>query len=357
MFQDEYVYFEQIQGLYDKLVDTHSKEIFCARLLYDLDPSYEHYKQLGCLYSHGTPKEKLGCFEALDKLLFYSEPVYLYGANSFALDLYNQLLSKGVNVKGIYDKNAKELQKASNIPIFLPPDKPNHMAKICVTSIEYREEIIRSLLSKGFSETDILDFAAHIDVAHQYFDFKEYLSEDGIFVDAGCYDAATAIRFANWSDGKYKKILAFEPDAQNAKKCIDNASKNNLRSFDLIPCGLWDKNTIMPFRGGYFTDSCIDEDGTDTVTLTSLDEVVKNEFVSFIKMDIEGAELNALKGASKIIQRDRPMCAICVYHRPGDVLVIMKYLHGLVPEYKFSLRQYSNFSSETVLYAFIDRTI
>ena len=49
--------------------------------------------------------------------------------------------------------------------------------------------------------------------------------------------------------------------------------------------------------------------------------------------------------------RDKPLCAISVYHKPGDVLAVMDYLHELVPEYRFWLRHYSPANSETVLYA------
>lgn len=69
-------------------------------------------------------------------------------------------------------------------------------------------------------------------------------------------------------------------------------------------------------------------------------------------MDIEGAELNALIGASHILKRDKPLCAISVYHKAGDLLAIMEYLKNLVPEYKFAVRHYSLGLVETVLYAF-----
>lgn len=73
--------------------------------------------------------------------------------------------------------------------------------------------------------------------------------------------------------------------------------------------------------------------------------------VTFIKMDVEGAELEALKGAEATIKRDKPRCAICVYHKPEDIDTITEYLHKLVPEYKFYMRHYSLCDYETVLYA------
>lgn len=80
-------------------------------------------------------------------------------------------------------------------------------------------------------------------------------------------------------------------------------------------------------------------------------------------MDIEGAELNALKGAKETILRDKPKLAICLYHSDNDMLDIPEYIHSLVPEYKLYIRQHSEseqdnddirfgfFIIETVLYA------
>ncbi len=89
---------------------------------------------------------------------------------------------------------------------------------------------------------------------------------------------------------------------------------------------------------------------SDQVQGVNLDEVVK-ERVGFIKLDIEGAEMDALSGAKNIIRNDRPLMAVCVYHRSGDVLEIMNFLHQIVPEYRFWLRHYSCMNWETVLYA------
>lgn len=70
-------------------------------------------------------------------------------------------------------------------------------------------------------------------------------------------------------------------------------------------------------------------------------------------MDIEGAEHQALQGARGTLQRDKLLLAISVYHRKGDVLAIMDYLHETIPEYRFWLRHYSPIGLETVLYAAI----
>jgi hypothetical protein len=68
-------------------------------------------------------------------------------------------------------------------------------------------------------------------------------------------------------------------------------------------------------------------------------------------MDIEGAELNALKGAEQIIKRYKPKLAICIYHKPEDIWTIPNLLLEFVPDYQFYIRHYSLTCFETVLYA------
>ena len=70
-------------------------------------------------------------------------------------------------------------------------------------------------------------------------------------------------------------------------------------------------------------------------------------------MDIEGEELRALRGARGIISVAKPDLAICVYHKPSHVWEALNLLSEFVPNYKFSLRNYTGFAIETVLYASI----
>ncbi|MCM1303087.1 MAG: FkbM family methyltransferase [Lachnospiraceae bacterium] len=70
-------------------------------------------------------------------------------------------------------------------------------------------------------------------------------------------------------------------------------------------------------------------------------------------MDIEGAEMEALTGACKTIQKNRPKLAICIYHKYEDLYRIPMYVKSLVPEYRIYIRHYSDTPSETVMYAII----
>jgi len=89
--------------------------------------------------------------------------------------------------------------------------------------------------------------------------------------------------------------------------------------------------------------------GTD-LQVVSLDECIL-EPVTFIKMDIEGAEYEALEGAKHILKKDKPKLAVCLYHKKDDMWRIPYLIKSLVPEYRLYIRHYSNYEGETVLYA------
>ncbi len=82
-----------------------------------------------------------------------------------------------------------------------------------------------------------------------------------------------------------------------------------------------------------------------------MDDVPECQDATFIKMDLEGSEMMALKGAEKIIKRNKPKLAICIYHSDQDMLEIIKYIHQLVPEYRLYIRHHSTSYIDTVLYA------
>jgi len=203
----------------------------------------------------------------------------------------------------------------------------------------------------SFKSTQVVD--------HQYFEFPSFFHHGTAFVDGGCLDCRTSYLFADWCGNEYSKIYAFEPDPISYSICKKNLSNRNLRDFHLIQAGLSDRNGEVLFHAGLYNGSHIIESGTKdknsvTVPVTTIDGTVENEKIGFIKMDIEGTEFDALHGAKKVIVRDKPLMALSVYHRNGDMLAIMDYLHNLVPEYHFWLRHYSIGIVDTVLYASID---
>lgn len=177
-------------------------------------------------------------------------------------------------------------------------------------------------------------------------------AENEVFVDGGAYNGDT-IRSLISVFGKgtayYKKIYAWEPDPDNRKRLIENCK--GLKNIEILPFGMWDKKTMLSFQTNGDFDSRFSKDGTLQVPVDSIDDLCSDEKVTFIKMDIEGSEINALHGAEKVIRRDKPRLAICIYHKPEHFYEIPFLIKEMVPEYKFYIRHHSGYASETVLYA------
>lgn len=121
---------------------------------------------------------------------------------------------------------------------------------------------------------------------------------------------------------------------------------------DIYQLGVWKRQADLHFHETLAgSSSCISNDGEQVVMVDSLDNVLGKKEVSFIKMDVEGAELEALQGAKNLIQRNAPKLAICVYHKLSDIYEIPQLLLEYNPNYIFYLRHYSFEEYETVLYA------
>ena len=99
------------------------------------------------------------------------------------------------------------------------------------------------------------------------------------------------------------------------------------------------------------TNSVLTAGEGETAVLMPLDKVLFGKKVTFIKMDIEGAEMHALRGAEKIIKENLPTLAICTYHRATDLWEIPFYIKQLSPQYAIYFRHHEHSDHETVCYA------
>lgn len=194
-------------------------------------------------------------------------------------------------------------------------------------------------------------------VGNQYFDVFESL-EGEIVVDCGAYDGATELEIAKWTNYTYRKIYAFEPNWGNCQSCIVFYEDNNLQNIELIPKGTWNEDTELSFSAGRDENSAggkLCQDGGNIVPVTTIDSVVGDDKVTFIKMDVEGAELESLKGAAETIKKNTPRLAICIYHKFEDLWTIPEYILSLNNNYRFYIRHYTSYIYETVLYASINQ--
>jgi FkbM family methyltransferase len=189
---------------------------------------------------------------------------------------------------------------------------------------------------------------------NQYFDSDLVdFSRIHSVVDCGAYDGDSYKSFltnyrAAVSDEYAGDAYLLEPDENNFKKLSESfADSQRVRCLCL---GAWDKKETLHFSMDG-TSSGISDDGAFVINVDSIDNIVGGAYADFIKMDIEGSELNALHGAANVIRRCRPILTICVYHKMDDLLTIPSYIHSLVPDYRFYLRAHSKYSQELVLYA------
>lgn len=185
----------------------------------------------------------------------------------------------------------------------------------------------------------------------QYFDPDVInLTQDEVFVDCGAYVGDTIDSFRKYMGG-YKKIIAFEPDKYNCHKIKEYLEKENISNVQVVNAAVGNENKEVTFNNlGTAGSSVIQDEGIEKIQQVRLDDAIQ-EPITFLKMDIEGFELDALKGAENTIKTHKPRLAICVYHKAEDPIRIVEYLKKIVPEYKFYMRHYTYSQHETVLYA------
>jgi len=219
----------------------------------------------------------------------------------------------------------------------------------------YVKEAKKQLLGYGIDQKYILqepDIRSYTGL--QYFDVWSP-QEKEIFIDCGAYDGDTVEQFVQWTNSQYDHIYAFEPSIRNYKKCKKNVEDKAIKNCNLIPKGTWSCNkkfTMMAseFDTGDYITQAFEPDCAE-VESVPIDDVLQGDKATFIKMDVEGSELESLKGAKNTIVNYHPRLAIAVYHRNTDFIEIPSYILNLNGNYKFKLRHYASNNCETVLYA------
>jgi len=180
----------------------------------------------------------------------------------------------------------------------------------------------------------------------QYFE-PFYTVPDGcVFIDAGGFDGETSLEFTA-RHPRYGHIHVFEPSATNHPQVVE--ALQGMRSVEVHALGLSNQQDTLRFSGEAGSASKITGEGSESIAVDRLDRLVPSQ-VDFIKMDLEGWELNALEGARESILRDHPILAISAYHHPLDFIRIPAYVLGLRKDYDLYLRHYTEGWTESVLY-------
>lgn len=176
------------------------------------------------------------------------------------------------------------------------------------------------------------------------------LEGDEVFIDCGAAYGDTCEVFYQITGGKYGKYIAFEPNTLSCLAFESLAKTKEWHNLSISALGISkNKGEVRFVMAG--DGSHISENGEAVIYTDSLDNLLAHEEkVSYIKMDIEGAELDALIGAENTIKEHRPKLAVCLYHNIADLWEIPYYSMNTHSNYKYYIRQHACIS-ETVLYA------
>lgn len=394
-----YSNFQKLSNAYSLLQDDESREIFWARIRHDVEQSEESLRKLAAWTSLPDAsmiflKEMASDVKSLGERISEYPRLIIYGTATWGLNIADRLRAAQIPYYGFCGRRAKAFTqglygKPVVSPEWLLENRDSVHVIICANRSNYLE-IEGFLKDNGFPSERILPYFKRVflgeleggenektapNEAHckrqqeikgrrQYFDFPELFPKGTAFVDGGSYNCDDSFYFANWCGGEYSTIFIFEPDPINFERCRQRVFDEKLRGAVCYEAGLSEKEGSAGFvsfssYGSHFAsentiygnDMKRDASEITTVKTVAIDEVVKGQTVGFIKMDIEGFEYGALRGASRTICRDKPFLAISVYHVAGDLPAIITLLNEMVPEYRFWLRHYSDGKTETVLYA------
>jgi FkbM family methyltransferase len=248
--------------------------------------------------------------------------------------------------------------------------KTNYLWLVEDTSRMVNEKKVRKLI-KLLSDKKSKKIVSKMVMLRQTFDPKYYIKPQGVeyfcddikifknlkninFVDCGAYIGDTIEELFKHSKN-ITSTISFEPDSSNLKKLRKNLSKlqeeHQKTNFFVYPSGVYKQSGVLKFaNNGIDSSAGFNEDSDTIVPVVSLDEVILNSNPNFIKMDIEGAEKDAILGSSKTIKKYKPILAICLYHKPEDLWELPLLINKIEPNYDMYIRVHEDLCLSTVLY-------
>jgi len=222
---------------------------------------------------------------------------------------------------------------------------------------ESRHELVGQVEWRYWMDYESLP--AHLDPMGTYFplDLVKPL-EDEVFVDCGSFQGDILPSFTSHWNSRFQHIFALEPDPEN-RKVLEAVTKT---------LGLADRATVMPYAVGERNEmasfastgtvtSQITTNGSISVECRRLDAIDWPLTPTYIKMDIEGAEPQAIIGARDLLVRHQPILAACTYHRTEHLWQIPNLIHSIAPDYNLFLRRYAEECWEGVCYAIPDHRL
>ena len=347
--------------------------------------------------------ELQSCLELREELFekLRNKPLYIYGTGSSGEGIYNLLQKKNINIEGFLDSNQElEGSEKNGKKICHPSNVTNlESCNVIIASWFWRdiENLLRSLFPKlapmfyfhYVTEVDdffideseipelerlsfvladnksqdvlkaILSYRSTLckDFFNTVFDENQYFGEVTAnvdfshFYDVGAYNGDT-VRAVKNNAVTCDTIHSFEPDPKNYAKLFDTIeSLSGAFAYNVAVGAKAGSLSFAPAANGYASKASVD--GTLNVEIITLDEFIESAKYkpSVIKVDVEGMDLDVLKGGLISIRKYRPSLMISCYHAPRHLHEIPLWIKDNLPDYDIFLRHHRNTSLETVCYA------
>ncbi len=347
--------------------DEESRYIYKKRVAFQESYDYSFIQKTIDKYIPEWSEKKWLCLsdELKGKISAYRN-IIVAGAGQRGRSLVVMLKKSGFNVSCMVDNGfTGELTvNGENLRVYRPEGVDVDSSCVIISLSERRiaELISDQLLALHVPDEQIIILADYVS-APMHLKEIEYFDEsiikwrnEEVFVDCGALDLETSLFFlerCKKHNVEQVRIHAFEPDKYNYDRCIDNTAlfDSELAKVNVYQKGVWSENKKIGFSAiGSDSSKIVVNNESNTVEVVTLDSVIQDQ-VTFIKMDIEGAELEALKGAKRLIQTYHPRLALSLYHKPEDIIEIPMLVKEYNPDYKLYVRHYSNNTGELVLYA------
>ncbi len=186
---------------------------------------------------------------------------------------------------------------------------------------------------------------------NRYFipELSSILNQQEIFVDVGAHHGEVVERFLTHVEDNYQRIALIEPDAGNLQQAKTTLQKQAPLKFEFYHCAVADKQGQQPFFNGLDYASQLCKYAIEQIDVITLDALAIN--ASFIKLHLEGAELNALKGSRQILEAYRPIIVATSYHNRNGLWLLPEWMMKNLQNYRILMRMHSWCGTGAVVYA------
>lgn len=249
-------------------------------------------------------------------------------------------------LNNIYAIAQKHVTVVPNVPVFgseLADDaffKKNKEEILFVEGLledEESKQVYRNILC--FYYTGRLDYLRNATSSkEEIFREKLKLLNNERYLDLGAYRGDTIDELLNYTNGKYENIIALEPDKKTFKKLV--TATKNMENIQLENKGVWNTAGKKTFCQQAGRSSAFSHKGGEEAQVTTIDALLEGKPVTYIKMDVEGAEKQAIEGGEKTIKEFVPKLNIAAYHHFEDIFKLAIQINKISPKYKFYLRHH-----------------